>query len=63
MLCPWFIERLILPLCWNPDSGFRIPVFRKLLLMESKIRGILACVIRNPGLCHPDCSSRNPESL
>ena len=21
MLYPWFIERLIPPLCWNPDSG------------------------------------------
>ena len=42
MLCPWFIERLILPLWRNPDSS---------------IWEIIACEIQNPGnscLCNPE---------
>ena len=42
MLCPWFIERLILPLWGNPDSS---------------IWEIIACGIQNPGnscLCNPE---------
>ena len=43
------------------ESGFRIPDFSKFWLLETGVREILSCGIRNPGLWNPECNLRNSE--
>ena len=44
-----------------PCKGIRIPDSNKFWLLESGIREILSCGIRNPGFWNPECSLRNSE--
>ena len=44
-----------------PCKGIRIPDSSKFWLVESGMREILSCGIRNPGFWNPECSLRNSE--